>query len=152
LRPHFNTRFNTIGKKSTSAEAGSDIADADEIAKAIKDHIADWSDEEFDDDWKHRNAPKVYDKAAKRAIPVLPKGAKPILLEWDDIDKDDENSWPPANCVLADHIVRDIIDSGIVTRTRKPRWSEDFNTDKTSTAVPVTTSLFSKQVTKGVFW
>ncbi len=60
MRPPFNIRFKIIGKKSTSAEAGSDIADADEIAKAIKDHIADWSDEEFDDDWKHRNARKVH--------------------------------------------------------------------------------------------
>jgi len=32
-----------------------------------------------------------------------------------------QHPQPPANCVLADHIVRDIIDASIVTRTRKLR-------------------------------
>ena len=54
----------------------------------------------------------------------------PILLEQvQDINKDDKNLQPPTYYIFTNYIVRDIIDSSIVTRTRKLRQSKDFNID-----------------------
>jgi len=101
----------------------------------VADELADWSDEEYQDDFDaYRNCRKVYSKKkAKKHVEIsqiLPIGARPICLKWNDkIVKGVDGTWPPRNCVLGDRELYKVLDSDITTRQRQEYYPEDFDTN-----------------------
>lgn len=121
----------SLSDKMTRSARGSNSVTSSQAAKEVPDDILNWNDRPFQKEFKHRIIRKIYDKDkahAKVAIPKLPKGSRPLLLEWDCcIDKSNESAWPPKGCALGDCEVFLVIQAELPARKRAIYYGDDFD-------------------------
>ena len=75
--------------------------------------------------WSHRLTRYIW---VQGSVPPGDESVTPLVLDWNknDIDPEDDTTWPPANTFLSDLVIWKVISSEISVRSRYNRWPKVF--------------------------